>query len=314
MADVERSTALLWGTGTRRGLSLERIVRCAVELADTEGLPAVSMRRLAERLGFTTMALYRHVPGKADLLALMRDAVMAELTPAEARTEARTEAPTEAPTEISTEISTEVASATTGGESRGWRADLEAWARASIELQQRHPWLADLGEERQIPGPHGVASFERALSVAARTGLPPAQVIAVVTLVGDFVDGAARKLALAARTEQRTGVSDEEWWGARSSLYDQLDERYPTLTRLYEEGGYDAPLDPFEFGLRRVLDGVEALVAEAGRQPERNESRNVTRCATCGEPVEDSATGRPRTYCSPACRQRAHRRRSAAAS
>ncbi|MFH8616069.1 TetR/AcrR family transcriptional regulator [Streptomyces sp. NPDC017979] len=305
MADVERSTALLWGTGTRRGLSLERIVRCAVELADAEGLPAVSMRRLAERLGFTTMALYRHVPGKADLLALMRDAVMAELTPTEARAEASTEAPTE--------ISAEVASAATGSESRGWRADLEAWARACIELQQRHPWLADLGEERQIPGPHGVASFERALSVAARTGLPPAQVIAVVTLVGDFVDGAARKLALAARTEQRTGVSDEEWWGARSSLYDQLDERYPTLTRLYEEGGYDAPLDPFEFGLRRVLDGVEALVAEAGRQPDRNESRNVTRCAACGKPVEHSTTGRPRTYCSPACRQRAHRRRGAAA-
>ncbi|MEU9605603.1 TetR/AcrR family transcriptional regulator [Streptomyces sp. NPDC048057] len=298
MTDVERSTALLWGTGARRGLSLERIVRSAVELADTEGLRAVSMRRLAERLGFTTMALYRHVPGKADLLALMRDAVLAELAPTEAPTEA---APAAAP-------------AATGSDSDGWRADLEAWARSGIELQRRHPWLADLGEERQIPGPHGVASFERALSVAARTGLPPAQVIAVVTLVGDFVDGAARKLALASRTEQRTGVSDEEWWGARSSLYDQLDERYPTLTRLYEEGGYEAPLDPFEFGLRRVLDGVEALVAVAGQPPERNESRNVKTCASCGKPVEHSATGRPRTYCSPACRQRAHRRRGATTS
>lgn len=311
MTNPERSTELLWGIGPRRGLNLERIVRSAVELADTDGLRAVSMRRLAERLGFTTMALYRHVPGKAELLALMRDAVMGELGPSDGADHA-TGRPADQPTDQPTD----------------WRADLEAWARAGITLQRRHPWLAELGEERQIPGPHAMADFERALSIVARTGLAPAQVVAAVTLVGDFVDGAARQLAATGRTERRTGVSDDEWWSARESLFAQLDERYPTLTRLYEEGAYDAPLDPFEFGLRRVLDGVAALIPEEGNgeghrggpgggreeghRNGRDETRDVKGCEVCGKPVEQSAAGRPRTYCSRACQQRAYRLRGEA--
>ncbi|MFJ6573395.1 TetR/AcrR family transcriptional regulator [Streptomyces sp. NPDC091292] len=297
----ERSTELLWGTGAaRHGLTLERIVRSAVELADAEGLRAVSMRRLAERVGFTTMALYRHVPGKAELLALMRDAVVGELAPP-------------------------VASDAVGL-AAGWRADLEAWARAGIALHRRHPWLAELGDDRHVPGPNVMADFERALSIVARTGLPPAQVVAAVTLVGDFVEGAARQSAATARTERRTGVGHDEWWARRDSLFTQLDHRYPTLVGLYEEGAYDAPLDPFEFGLQRVLDGVAAIAPdgggrtpeEDGRAPDRDETRDVNEgcdvkaCEVCGKPVDRNSAGRPRTYCSRACRQRAYRLRGAA--
>ncbi|MER5324133.1 TetR/AcrR family transcriptional regulator [Streptosporangium roseum] len=270
MADPERSTELLWGARSRRGLSLERIVRAAIELADAEGLTAVSMRRVAERLGFTTMSLYRHVPGKAELVDLMRDEVMSEEPGA-------------------------------GDDRRpGWRAELEAWARDGLALYRRHPWLAESSGTRQVPGPNAVASFERALGAAARAGLPPAEVVAVVTLLGGFVESAARQVLETVRAERRTGVSEEEWWGARDSLFQHLD-RYPTLNRIYREGGYDTPLDPFEFGLQRVLDGIEALV--------RDETRDETRCAVCGKTIEAAATGRPRDYCSRACRQRAYRTR-----
>ncbi|MFF5212853.1 TetR/AcrR family transcriptional regulator [Streptosporangium sp. NPDC000396] len=276
MANPERSTELLWGARSRRGLSLERIVRASIELADAEGLAAVSMRRVAERLGFTTMSLYRHVPGKTELVDLMRDEVMGE----------------------------EEVSAGAGHRS-GWRAGLEAWARAGLALYRRHPWLVEsLDGSRRVPGPNAVASFERALDVVARTGLPPAEVVAVVTLVGGFVESAARQVVETARTERRTGVSEEEWWGARDSLFQHLD-RYPTLSRIYREGGYDAPLDPFEFGLRRVLDGIEALI----RDESRDESCDVTRCVVCGKTIDAAATGRPRDYCSRACQQRAYRMR-----
>src|ERR1700742_2125383 len=71
---------LLWGTparprrGPKPSLTRERIVTAAIALADAEGLASLSMQHLAERLGCAKMALYRYVPGKAELVALMLDA------------------------------------------------------------------------------------------------------------------------------------------------------------------------------------------------------------------------------------------------
>jgi AcrR family transcriptional regulator len=287
-ADPERSTELLWGARERPGrrskpgLSLERIVAAAVELADAEGLAALSMRRVAERLGFTTMSLYRHVPGKAELVDLMRDAVMGELPP--------------------------------DGADAGWRAGLEAWARQGWSLRRRHPWLVHSGGVRHLPGPNTIAAYERALRAASATGLRPSQVVAVVGLVGGFVESAARQALESAQTEQRSGVSEEQWWGARDSLWERLGP-YPTLGRIWESGGYDQPEDPFEFGLQRVLDGIETLVRAGAAPPDptRDATRDATAvvCAVCGKAVTRAPTGRPRDYCSRACQQRAYRRRRA---
>src|SRR5690606_41224667 len=79
-ADLPPVIARLWGRSAppRRGpkpaLSVERIVRAAVDLADAEGLAAVSMARVAESLGDSSMALYRYVEGKDELLVLIADA------------------------------------------------------------------------------------------------------------------------------------------------------------------------------------------------------------------------------------------------
>ncbi|MCE7079532.1 TetR/AcrR family transcriptional regulator [Streptomyces sp. ST2-7A] len=86
-ADPARSLALLWGTRDRRparnarhDLSMDRIVRVAVAVADTEGVERLSMRRIAEELGVGTMTLYTYVPGKAELVELMLDTVYGEIT------------------------------------------------------------------------------------------------------------------------------------------------------------------------------------------------------------------------------------------
>ncbi|MFB4290069.1 TetR/AcrR family transcriptional regulator [Nonomuraea sp. ATR24] len=272
--DPDRGVELLWDEGPGAGLSLGRIVRAAVEVADAEGLAGLSMRKVAERLGFTTMSLYRHVPGRAHLVDLMRDAVMAGLP---------------AP------------------EGEGWRARLESCARQGWELRRRHPWLAEIRGSRHVPGPNAVAYYEAMLSTVAGTGLTPAEMIAAVGLVGRFVDAEALVLAETAHAERSSGVSEEEWWGSRDTLFARLD-RYPTLTRLWEEGGYDHPEDPFEFGLARLLDGIELLITAR-----RDERRDETRCQVCGEPVEQPESGRPRAYCSRACRQRAYRQRKSGA-
>ncbi|GFJ93720.1 TetR/AcrR family transcriptional regulator [Phytohabitans rumicis] len=78
---LRRTIDLLWGEwarparGPKPSLTLDRIVDAAIALADREGIDALSMRRVAAELGAGTMSLYRHVPGKAELLALMLDKV-----------------------------------------------------------------------------------------------------------------------------------------------------------------------------------------------------------------------------------------------
>lgn len=276
--DPDHGLELLWQAREREprpGLSLDRIVRAAVELADADGLPGLSMRKVADRLGFTTMSLYRHVPGRDQLVDLMVDEVMGEH-------------PDDVP------------------EAAGWRARLEAGARQAWRIRERHPWLAEVRGTRHLPGPNGVAHYEYMLSTLTGTALAPSEVIAVVGLVGRFVDAEALHLLEVRREERRSGVSEDEWWGARDTLYDRLD-RYPAITYLWTAGGWDAPEDSFEFGLRRLLDGVEVLIEH--RDKIRDESRDET-CGECGRPLEPAASGRPRVYCSRACRQRAYRKRN----
>ncbi|CAM01944.1 TetR family transcriptional regulator [Saccharopolyspora erythraea NRRL 2338] len=272
--DPDLVVELLWRDGdAKRVLSLERIVQAAVEVADGEGLSGLSMRKVAERLGFTGMSLYRHVPGRDALVELMCDAVLG--------------GPPEDPV---------------GG---GWRSRLEEWARKGWELRKRHPWLAEVRGTRQLPGPNGVAHYEHVLGILAGTGLAPAEVVAAVNLVGRFVDAEAAVLVEAARAERSSGVGHDEWWAARGSLYAWLD-RYPTLTALWEAGGFDESEDPFEFGLARVLDGIELLV---GKRDEMRDEMRDGMCQECGEPVERQSSGRTRAYCSRACQQRAYRKR-----
>lgn len=307
--DPDDGVELLWREGDvepRPGLSLSRIVRTAIELADAEGLEGLSMRKVADRLGFTTMSLYRHVPGRDHLLDLMRDAVLGSpgTIPFEAGRQVRGEGAEKAGERERGEGAEKAGEQERGEgveEVVGWRARLEACAREGWRLRERHPWLAEVRGSRRVPGPNAVAHYEYMLSAVSGTGLTPAEMIAVVGLVARFVDSEALRLAEVARTERLSGVSEEEWWGSRDTLYARF-ERYPTLTRLWEEGGYDEPEDPFEFGLRRVLDGIEMLVQK------RDETRDET-CQICGAPVEQAASGRPRAYCSRACQQRAYRKR-----
>lgn len=272
--DPDHDVELLWrdeAQEPRTGLSTGRIVRAAIDLADEDGLDGLSMRKIAERLGFTTMSLYRHVPGRDQLVTLMLDAVQGE-----------------APSQ--------------GAVEGDWRARLEACARRAWELRRRHPWMAEVRSSRHLPGPNGIGAYEDMLSAVADTGLPAARVVAAVNLVGRFVDAEAQTLVEIARQERRSGVSEQDWWGARDALYQRLD-RYPTLTALWEAGGYDAPEDSFEFGLARVLDGIQMLIAY-----HRDETRDET-CPVCGRPVARPPSGRPRVYCSRACQQRAYRKR-----
>ncbi|MFI1198613.1 TetR/AcrR family transcriptional regulator [Streptomyces sp. BHT-5-2] len=292
-ADPGRTVELLWGTKenqAKTGLTLASIVSSAIEVADAEGLPALSMRRVAERLGFTPMSLYRHVPGKAELIELMRDTVVGELDMT-------------APDRPEPGVEPEP-------EDGDWRSGMEAWARAHWALHLRHPWIVHTAGSRRLPGPNIMADYDRALRIAEGTGLQASEVVAVVSLVGGFVKTAARQVHEVLTEERESGVSNAQWWRDQVDLVEHMGP-YPGLGRLWQAGGFDRPEDPFDFGLARTLDGVELLI-----QRRRDENRDVNasqphtgRCSVCGTQFDGTRRGRPRDYCSRACRQRAYRQR-----
>ncbi|XVV00600.1 TetR/AcrR family transcriptional regulator C-terminal domain-containing protein [Actinosynnema sp. CA-248983] len=271
---------LLW-RGARPGLNADRVVAAAVEVADAEGLAGLSMRKVAERLGFTTMSLYRHVPGRDHLVDLMRDAALGE--------------------PVSDDPDAALGEPASDDPDAPWRRRLETAVRHGWELRRRHPWLAEERSTRHVPGPNALAYYEHLLSILASTPLPPAEVVATAGLLARFLDAEALALVEAARAERETGVSDEEFWSARDALWSRM-SNYPTLTALWEAGAFDQP-DPFEFGLARLLDSIELRVQQCA------ETRDET-CAVCGTPIPQPPSGRPRTYCSRRCQQRAYRTRA----
>jgi len=232
------SLELLWGRrersarGPKPGLTTEQIVKAAIALADEEGLEQFSMRKVADRLGTGAMSLYRYVPGKTELLELMYDAIHAEPAPPPSRGE--------------------------------WRERLEALARRSRERIQKHPWMLGIALGRRPPlGPNVIANWDAYLQALSGIGLQANEVSAAAELVANYVQGATRAAVEAVNVEQASGQTDEQWWRERESFWEEYfdPERFPAISAVYAQGGFDDPVDAFEFGLQRVLDGIETLLS-----------------------------------------------------
>lgn len=240
--DPARSLAVLWRTherASRRGkpaLSVDRITRAGIDLADTAGIGALSMRRVAEALGVGTMSLYTYVPGKSELLDVMIDTVAGE-----------TARPLAVP--------------------GGWRSRLTQVARENWALLHRHPWMLQVGKTRPPLGPMIMDKYEYELAAIDGIGLTDVEMDSVLTLVLGHVEISARRAGDAARTVEQSGLTDAEWWRASAPLLERLVDgsRYPVAGRVGTAAGeaYNAASDPqheFAFGLERILDGVQVLL------------------------------------------------------
>lgn len=226
----------LWEDGeagaapAKPGLSLARIVAAAVELADADGLAAVSMARVARAVGFTTMSLYRHVAGKDELLELMGDAA------------------TGTPPQLDPDA--------------GWRAGLEAWSRGLVAALLRHPWYLDITITGPPRTPGRVAWLDRGLEALAQTGLTETEKAGVILLVNGSAFWEARvmvEVGGAARAHGSTPYDETVAYGAALEPLVTA-QRFPSLRRALDAGIFDDDADDFAFGLQLVLDGVERLV------------------------------------------------------
>ncbi|MGW5462236.1 TetR/AcrR family transcriptional regulator C-terminal domain-containing protein [Streptomyces sp. NPDC003996] len=230
--DPRAALALLWGEqeqptrGPKPTLSPQRIAAAAVELADAQGLDAVSMSKVGAEFGVSAMALYRYVLGKAELVELMIESILAEVPDLSA--------------------------------ARGdWRAGTRLWARRCLDLYRAHPWaLAATAMRRQVMGPHQLGWLDAAHAALEPTGLPAAQRHQVFVLVVGLVR------SLAQQTADFDADEDREWNRLTGEVLERHAARFPALTRAIADGAFEPTgVDPLDFGLDRILDGVEALMA-----------------------------------------------------
>ncbi|MCX4747990.1 TetR/AcrR family transcriptional regulator [Kitasatospora sp. NBC_01287] len=230
----------------RPHLTLRKVVSGGVAVAGAQGLAAVSMKRVATHLGATTMALYRHVSSKDELLALMADAVF--------------DTPPDAPQP---------------GED--WRAGLTGWAHAHLAVLREHPWVLQIAADGPPAMPHQLSWLDRALAAFDRTGLTPPQRLSAVMLVSGYVRNTATQEAViltAARAQNRT--PGELMTSYQQQLARLVDPgRLPALHAVITATDISEPHDEFTFGLDRILDGLADLVV-AGPTPAGG-SQNVPR-------------------------------------
>lgn len=239
--------ALLWrhhrqasakpARGRRPKLSIDEIVRAAIVIADAEGLEKMSMHRVARAVGAGTMSLYTYVPGKAELLDLMVDAVLLELdlpAPDEPRDE-------------------------------GWREQVWRYAERTRTVSRSHPWLAHVSLTRPPLGPGVFATHEYLLSALRAAGLRARRGVDAALAVTVFVGATARQEAESDQATDATGMSYDQWWQARAPFWGENVDvtRYPATVATAADGGYerahaDTVGDAFAFGLTALLDGIEA--------------------------------------------------------
>lgn len=232
--DQAASVKLLWkeASAGRRGpkpaLTLEQIVDGAIQLADARGLAALSMEKLAREFGFTPMALYRYVPGKAELIGLMVDRGIG-MPP------------------------------TLEGEATAWRDKLLRWAEALADVFRRHPWSLEATGRLRVMGPCELAWLEAGMGALAPTGLSAEECrgacLALVSLV--------RTSAQFSMAPTGQAMSGAQWATATRALLETREALYPQLSRaLSQRGEAGTP----ESGFAWVLDGIAARIERRKRE------------------------------------------------
>lgn len=230
--------------GPRSRVTTGAVVEAASALADAEGLPAVTVRRLGETLGISTMSVYTHVNSRDDLLVLMADAAWAAMPLPD--------------------------------HTGGWRACVRRVAEANLALLVEHPWLLEIDDDRTAFGPGTIAKYDHELGAFEGTGLGDVERDAALTFVLGFVEACAHAAARARAAEHDSRLSDAQWWEAHAPELARVFDpaRYPLATRVgaaageYHQAAF-APEFGYRFGLARVLDGLEALIEQTRARSRR---------------------------------------------
>ncbi len=221
---------LLWASppenkrGPKPKFTLEQVVDAGIAIADAHGLEAVTMQRVADSLRSTKMALYRYVPGKSELTALMLDRAIG--LPGEEATRPGSD----------------------------WRRALTAWGQDLYQRSLARPWALELSLRPHPPGPCELQWFEAGL--AAMAGLPLA--------AAEKLDALALLAALAAgirRQADQPGSPEAQLAANLAPVLASRAREFPHTVAAFADAADDARDQALPFGIERILDGLAALIA-----------------------------------------------------
>ncbi len=225
--------------GPKPTYSRAQITEAAVRIADTEGLEAATMRRIAAEIGTGAMSLYRYVPSRDDLIALMADRLMGEIDLA-------------------------------GLPSDDWRADLTRYADELRAMWLRHPWIATV--QRSLPsfGPNQLLLIERLMGVLD-TLVSIDENLSLIAMLNSYTEGTVREEISSAKEVRRSGLSESEWMARSYPYIDRLVKsgKYPIFTKIVMEARQPhlSRDDQFRHGLKRVLDCIAAALPPTSESP-----------------------------------------------
>jgi AcrR family transcriptional regulator len=231
----------LWGIegrqrpGPKPAFHISDIGRAAIKLADTGGLAAVSMSKVAAELGFTTMSLYRYVDSKDDLYVVMLDHAFGEPPAPEPE--------------------------------HSWRERITAWAEAFRDAMVRHPWILQVPVFDPPLSPNQLVWMEYGLRAFEDTALPPPERVSAMLLVNIYVRGAVQITADMQSRPAEVAREADRLYARRLELLADPD-RFPAINAgLLGPDGHQDDGDPseFDFGLDTVLDGIQARIDRHSR-------------------------------------------------
>lgn len=206
----------------RQPLTKERILRAAIDLADRQGLGALTMRRLGSELGVEAMSLYKHVANKDEILDGMVEAVFGEIKIPE--------------------------------DGADWREAMRQRATSAREILSRHSWAIVLFESRIFTGPSALRYIDSILGNLMSAGFSTENAGHTFWVLDCYVYGQV------IQETSLPYASTEEMADTPAASLDQATmEEYPNLGAMYQhtpESGYSVDKE-FEFGLELILDGLE---------------------------------------------------------
>ncbi|ASR35382.1 TetR family transcriptional regulator [Prauserella marina] len=205
----------------------DQIADAAIDLADEQGIEAVTMRKVAARLGTGAMSLYRYVEGKDALFELMGDRILGR----------------------------EGWAPLTGD----WRTDLADVARGHRRMLLEHQWLAALWSGKPTLGPNMLRGFERSMSIVDGLGLGIGDMFDTIGLISTWVSGYVQDEE-ATRAYLKAEEDGKELHAYFQTLVDSGD--YPYFTRVVTEAltPHISEEARFERALSRLLDLIETTL------------------------------------------------------
>jgi AcrR family transcriptional regulator len=211
----------------RLPLSRERVLQCAVALADESGIAALTIRTLAQSMGTKPMSLYYYVANKDEILDGIVDMVFSEIG--------------------------------LSSPEGDWREEMRRRAHAVRSALRRHPWAVGLLESRSAPGPATLRHHEATLATLRAAGFSVQLTAHAYALLDSYIYGFALQEAALPFEGRDTAAEITNPIMERFSTGE-----YPHMVEIAVEHvlkpGYDFG-DEFGFGLDLILDGLSRLAS-----------------------------------------------------